>query len=233
VKKWIEQYKQMRSNPKGKAILFFGFYFVFFAVLIALLRFSEPVSSYDNDSSENTLAFDVSSLQQSHHFHYVVTVDNDSYVYDGVKDGIQEQFTFQNKNYYYDGSTYFIHSDEWVKSENPYLYSAFFNSNNIIELLQKAYFESETTYKSGKVTYHFSLDTNLIYQFLFLQNTDFDGQENSIIVSMNENGEIGSIIWELNDYCKSREDCQKTLKLELEYDQIGEIEEIKNPIEIE
>lgn len=223
----------MKDDPKGRAILFFGFYFVFFTAVIIFLRSSDgKVSSYDsNVVDENPLAFEVDSFEKNYHFHYTVTVDSDSYLYDGIRNGSREQFSFQNKKYYYDGSTYFVYRDAWVKDENPYLYSEFLNFDNIVELLRKSYFESETTYKSGKITYHFSLDTNVIYQTLFLKDTDFDGKENSIVVRINEDKNVESVVFDLENYCVSLDNCKDNLKISLEYDQMGEILEIKNPLE--
>ncbi len=232
MKKWFERYQNMRKDPKGKAILFFGFYFIFFTVIIALLRFSSHPGSYQSDDLQNNnLAFEVDTFtQDNYHFHYTVLEDNHSYIYDGKKNGV-ELFTFQDQEYYFDGTSYYLHNGIWFQSESPYLYSDFLDTSKIVQLLQKAYFESETTYKSGKTTYHFLLDTNLIYQLLFQKNTDYEGNENALIVNVNENKKIESIIFDLVDYCKSLDTCQNTLKISLEYDEIGLVGEIESPIE--
>ncbi len=232
MKKWIEQFHKMRKDPKGKAILFFGFYFVFFAVIITALRLSNGRVYNNTDLDEEKFSFEVGSLvNQNYHFQYTLSVDNNQYLSVGKKNGEVEEFTYQNKNYYYNGNTYFIENGIWMKNENPYIYPEFFDTNKILAFLQKAYLESETTYKSGKITYHFLLDTNLIYQVLFNKTTDYEGKENTIVVNLNEDENIESIIFDLNDYCKSLDSCHNTLKITLEYDEIGEIEEISNPIE--
>lgn len=234
MKKWIEQFQKMRKDPKGKAILFFGFYFVFFVVIIALLRSSNgrrPIYD-DTDLEEEKFSFEVSSLvNQNYHFRYSILLDDMQYVYDGEKNGSVERFTFKNQDYYSNGENYFIQNTIWMKSENPYIYPEFFNTDKVLSLLKKAYLESETTYKSGKITYHFLLDTNLIYQVLFQRETDYDGKENTIVVNLNEEQNIESIIFDLNDYCKSLNTCQNTFKISFEYDEIGEVGEIKSPIE--
>ena len=39
MKRVLEYFKDLKSKSYGKAVLFFGFYFVFFAVIIILILF--------------------------------------------------------------------------------------------------------------------------------------------------------------------------------------------------
>jgi len=231
VKKWIEKYKELKKSPKGRALLFFGFYFIFFAAIFTFLRFySTPLSS--SEEVEESYSFNVESLSNMNaHFRYTVLLDNTKYVYDGKERESIELFSFQDKEYYYNGSNYFVNEDMWVKSENPYLFYDFINPSKMILFFQQAYLDSETSYKSGKTAYHFILDTNTIYQLLFNKNTDYVDDGNMIVVDVDENGNVTSIVFQLDNYCKSIDTCEKSLKLEIEYDELGKVEEIKNPIE--
>ena len=47
---------------------------------------------------------------------------------------------------------------------------------------------------------------------------------------MDDGEHLSRVVYQLDAYCKVMTYCQKSLKIEIQFDQIGEIEEIKNPI---
>ncbi len=231
MKKIIEDYKKIRSTPRGRALLFFGFYFVFFLVLIICLK-NSPGNNDNNESIvNNNTPYSVESLKSdNYHFQYTIYLDNVKYIFDGKRNGLAEEFTYLNKNYYYNGDNYFVKEDTWLKTSNPYLYPEFLDRNNIIELINKAYLESDTKYQSGKHTYHYLVDINVLFETFFHEKTDYAGELDAMKVSINEDDVIDSIALQLNEYCKYDHLCQKTLRIELDYDLFNEIEVIKSPI---
>ena len=70
MEKFKSFFKYIKSNsktPRGKAIAFFGFYFIFFIVVIMMVRFN---SSNETDEVV-TPKFDFSLIEaNNYHFHY-------------------------------------------------------------------------------------------------------------------------------------------------------------------
>ena len=233
MKKWIERYKEMRKNPREKALLFFAFYFVFFAVIIAFLKFSSPrpYNAYEELEDEVILSFPTESfIHQSYHFQYTVFLDGITHKYACEKVEQTESFTFQDKRYYYTGEDYYVKQDEWIKSENPYLFSIFRDEEKIFSLFQNAYLESKTSYKSGKTTYYFMLDSNVLSKTLYEKDTDYADDGNMTVVSVNEDQKVDTVSFQLNNYCKSSSLCTNSLKIDIHYDQFDEILAISDPL---
>ena len=166
MKKIMEDYQKIKSNPRGRAFLFFGFYFVFFAVLLLCLKYprnNNTISNSIEEELDNTPYSVESLMEDNYHYRYSITIDNVKYVFDGKKDGKIERFSYSNKNYYYNGENCYVYDNTWLRSENPLLYKEFLDKSHIIDLIHNAYLESDTTYQSGKHTYHYLLDINVLF----------------------------------------------------------------------
>jgi len=50
------------------------------------------------------------------------------------------------------------------------------------------------------------------------------------VVYSDKKGEIAKISYDLDSYCKYIDGCQNTLKIDLEYSNVGNIKDIKNPV---
>ena len=229
--KMIEKYKEIKNMPKGNAYLFFGFYFIFFLIIILILSLSPKTESVPAKDAEEELSYlELGDITNNiYQFQYIVVLDGVEKKYTGKRNQDKELFTYQNKNYYFDGEYYYVKNDnEWSKTENPYLYNHFRNITKISKFLEESYVESETVYKSGKEAIRFFLDTNTIYQTLYDRNTDFDDNGNTVVVNTVDD-EVQSIVFQLDSFCKSNSSCKKSLKLEIQFENIGEVEEIKKP----
>ena len=224
--------EQINKSPRRKALLFFGFYFVFFAIIIAFLRNSSQTTTNSNSNSnsplETSLPFEMESLKgKNYQFSYSILVDNEKYEYQGEKENEKEKILFNNESYYYNGEDYLNTSG--IKEDNPYIYSEFLSVDILNSLLKNSYFEAKTVYESGKVVYRFLLDTNVIYKTIYNENSDFSTDQNIILVSINQNGQVEEVSYQLNSYCETISSCT-TLKINMSYENWGEIK-ITNPIE--
>ena len=79
-------------------------------------------------------------------------------------------------------------------------------------------------------SYDLSITSDTINKIIDNKDTDTEEVPNKIIVYADENGEIYKISYNLDSYCKIIEGCQNTLKIDLEYSNVGNVKEIKNPI---
>ena len=75
MKKVIDIFKELKKTPRGKSILFFGGYLIFFVVLMVLVRVSGN-NNYKSDSSiyNNRELFSVNEIRDNNYkFTYNVT----------------------------------------------------------------------------------------------------------------------------------------------------------------
>ena len=233
MKNFFKNLKEVKKNPRGEAFLFFGFYFVFFLVLILFLRGGHKnknnINNYDYDEPINLL-FDGSKLEKNNYsFNYKVILDGVNHEYIGKKNN-DEMFLYLNNQYYHHDNDFYIKKDNWEKVVNPYMFSDFFNIEKLFILINNGYLESETNYNSGKINYNMLISTNTINQILYNIDSDYSEIPNSVVVSKNEKSIINQIHFSLDSFCKLDKMCNKSLEIIISYDNIGEIEEINNPI---
>ena len=209
---------KVRKSPRGSALLFFAFYALFFTILIITIRSSNGSARLAEPVTEKSYPFETTMLHtDNYYFIYTVSIDKVKHEYRGYHSLSGEEFTFEDKNYFFNGYQYFLTDENSLETKDPYLFGKFRDSNKILSLLDTAYFEYQTFYESGKALYSYLIDTNVIYKVIEGQDTDYAGEENSMLFSTNKNGEIESIVFQLDDYCKTTSSCQESLKIEIEY----------------
>ena len=151
------------------------------------------------------------------------------------KDG-EERFVLSNNlgtyDYYGKGIDYFNNkSGLWIKSDNPYLFSEFFNIENVTELVDKAKLDYKTDYESGKKIYNFLITSTTIHNYFDGNDMDIADDLNEIVIHVDENNFVEKFEFKLNNYCKAINACVDELKITLEYDEYGEIKEITSPLD--
>lgn len=232
MKKIKKTIKELNKTPRGKAILFFGFYLVFFLLLGVLHELGKSNYSMRDEfpkEPEKTY-YSIKLFQEANYqFMYTISVDGVSYVYQGSKNKDKEVFSFQGADYYRDDALFYQHQDTWKEAENPYVWEDFWKSNSLVELLSNAYYESKTIYESGKTNYRFLISSNLINQLLYQTNTDFFEEPNIITVSTNEDNEMTGVTLDLDHYCEHSDACVSQLKMNISFEGFGTVGEI-NPM---
>lgn len=233
MKEKIKILKNIYNNPRGKACLFFSFYLVFFLIMIVILRFSSRsmnLSSNDYERGSNQ-KYNISKLLDSNFdFEYNVNLDGVNYKYFGQKNGDSELFSYNDKSYYKNKESFFVYDSFWMKNESPYLYGYFMDFKNITYLLDNASFEAKTEYDSGKVVYNYVISTNTINEFIHDVYSDFADEGNRISVSTNDNKEVNGITYDLSNYCLLNNMCSSSLKISLNYDNVGLVNDIVSPL---
>ena len=233
MKNIFDKFNELRKDSKGGAFLFFGFYFFFFLFLILFLRSRhaeiKKYSSYDYDRA-NPILYSIESLKDDNYsFHYTVLLDGVTHEYIGKKNQ-DEFFEYQGIKYYHHSDDFYVKNNYWEKTMNPYIFSDFYNIKTIQFLLGNAYLESDTKYDSGKVNYHLLISTNTINKEIHKVNTDYLEIPNQLVVSLNEKEELEQIHYYLNSYCTLNKMCESSLEIIISFDEVGKIEEIKNPM---
>ncbi len=226
------EFEKFRKSPQGKAILFFGFYLFFFVLIFIYAHTNRGTRSTAEYEKGNPYQFEIKSiLNENYHYMYTIIVDGEKFFYEGDRTGKREFFTYQDHEYYREDETYYRKDEEWKEVENPYSYYSFLDPEVYFSLLDLATYDSKTVYENGKVNYNFLISTNTINQKIHEIDSDYLEEPNIVTLSANEEKEIDQITWNLDSYCLLNSFCEKSLKIKIQYNQFGEIVDIKSPME--
>ena len=232
MKKVIELINTLKKDSKGRAILFFGFYVIFFLGVILLVRFSSRnrtvASDYETSGGFHRPV--QATIVDNYQFQYNINLDNIEYLYIGSKYQKEREFNFNNKKYYSNGDYYFVLNDTWEKTDNPFYFYEFLKDEVYMNLMNVGYLESTTSYDSGKIVYHYVIATDTLTKEINETQTDIADDGNTMMIHMDDGEHISKIVYQLDSYCRVMNYCKNSLKIEMDFDQIGEVKEIKNPI---
>ena len=240
MKERIEQVKDLiknlKSTDKGRALLFFCGYLIFFLFLFVFIKTSSKVHLNRSDfESGSQIDFNVEKIKNNNYsYRYTITIDVNDYIFVGRRNNNYELLKYEDNDYFINYSNNVVkklENGKWIDNRNPNDFSYFVNIDNIIELITQATYLSKTDYESGKVTYTYEISTTTIEKIINDVDIDLDDKPNEIIFSTDEDENVDSIRLEFDNYGKYKGNCKKYLTIEINYDDFGEIDNIKNPIE--
>ena len=235
MKKFIDLIKELKKTEKGKAVLFFGGYLIFFIILALLMMFAHrnktrPSDYLSGSKKREDILLDKLS-NENYLFTYKINLDGTEYVYNGKRNKSVELFQFDNKSYYKNGNSYYVkNNDLWIKSENPYIFYDFLDSSKLENILDLSMLDSKTSYEDGRNAYNLLISTNTINQKFNGIDSDFLEEPNKITITSDSNSDVNEISYDLSSYCTLNKLCQSSLMITLSYDMFGEIKEIENPV---
>ena len=227
--------KELLKTARGRAILFFGAYLLFFLFIGIFARTGEVSKVNQKYDSGSPLRFSIREIEKNNYkFNFEISVEDNISLYQGeIADG-NSLFTNDELSYYYNGQKYFTNkNDIWVAVDNPYIYYEFIDVNNINKLIENSTYISKTEYESGKVIYNFDISTSTIIRLLENKEIDVDDVTNSVILSVNEDNVVDEVKYNLNSYCQFKNICDGKMDMVLKYGNFGLIEKINNPLEDE
>ena len=231
-------FNKLKSTPRGQALLFFGGYAIFFIFIMIIVRIMGSGSTVGKTYDEaKGYGFSVVNITEDNYsFNHSVLLDGITSNYKGNRKDGEERLVLSNNlgtyDYYGKGIDYFNNkSGLWIKSDTPYLFSEFFNIDNINYLINKAKLDYKTDYESGKKIYNFLITSTTIHNYFDGTDMDIADDPNEIVVHVDENDLVKKFEFKLNNYCKAINACISELNITLEYDEYGEIKEITSPLD--
>lgn len=226
-----EKINNIIEDPKKKAYLFFGFYLILFIAIIYTLRSIDRTKVNKPYETSSSLSYDATFLKENNYsYNYKIVLDDVVYEYNGKRKGNTELFTYNGIEYYKNNDSYFVNNGIWVKGDNPYRYTEFLDIENLITMIDSSFFEAKVSYYNDEVSYRLLISTNTINKNIKNVNSDFDEVPNNIEVYTSDGKNMNGVSLSLDSYCKLNNLCQKSLKIDIKYSNIGEISDIKNPI---
>lgn len=202
--------KELRKTPRGKGILFFAFYFVFFLVLSIMLRITHSMA--DNEDGTDTNIMSINSMNGSYYeYVYDIDLDENNYHFLGKRKGNAEEFDYNGFKYTKVDNVYYLND---VISVRPN------ESLNIVENIDSIITNSTplapTYYESGTVLYRYQVSSATISKIVDGVDLDIDDMVNDIIVTVNNNY-ISNVECDFNSYCLAKNSCKSGLKIKLNY----------------
>lgn len=223
----IKLFKELRKTPRGRAVLFFAFYLVFFIVLAIGFRLTPHniTNSTNEEEDDNTILVEKYN-GDNYAYKYVFNIDDVLALVDGKKSGYRESFAYtfldNTKNYYKDMVSYY-ENDLVVEVPNELLII----TSNIDDLLRQASYDSITNYQSGKEVYRYLISSSNISLLVDQKDLDISEVPNEITVTLDDE-KVTDISLNLDSYCVATSKCNTKMRINIKYSEIGEIKEIVN-----
>ena len=226
IKKFWKLIKELNSTPRGKAVLFFGFYAIFFIVLFIIMAIGKSNNNYSLDDIYNTNKISFSSIDSNFEYSYKFYIDNNIYTYDGKKRNNEETFIFSNAGYYNkNGDFYQNDGGNYVEVDSPFIYREFTDNDVIKQLIDVSSFSSKTEYENGDMMYNYKITTSTIVKELDDIDTDIDDVPNEISIYVSKDGNIKNIKFNLNSYGLFKSISMNKFEIELSYFNYGEVDD--------
>lgn len=214
---YIKKVKEFLKDPKKKALTQLGIYAIFFIFVFIFINMGERrVNTPSIDETTSPIEY----YEKMTSYDYKVTYTNIDKVdiIEGTYYNNTSLFTYNSLKYYYEDLLYVINNDSYILSNIEYDISKIF-SKNLYSLFDDLKEESKTTYKDGKIVTNYTLDSNIIYNYLYNMESTYT---NLVNVSITESNDIITNITidltNLDLYLN---------KIEVEYSNINNIESLE------
>lgn len=218
------------KTPRGRAIMFFGIYFVFFAVILMLARGNRGDVIGTGYEPGRPYSFNMSLLQAGNfHFKYTYQLDQTTLIYEGDRNVDRQVFSDGGRKFFANKDNYLEQKDGlWVKVEKPYLLSEYLDVSTISKLILSSTYVSQTQFDDGRSVVNFQITTNTLVKELEGITIDIDSLVNEIIVSTDTERKVTQIKFLLTDYCQYKQLVTGNATLTLDYSNFGKVAEIED-----
>lgn len=213
---YIRKTKEFLKDPKKKALTQLGIYGIFFIFVFILINISEGrVNPPIIKETKTPIEYYVDMTSYDYKVTYTNTEKID--IIEGTYYNDETLFNYNNLKYYYKEMLYVINNDSYILSNIEYDVTKVFNKN-LNSIFSDLNEESKTTYKDGKVITNYTLDSNIIYTYLYNIESNYT---NLVNVSITESNDIiTNITFDLVNLGLSLN------KIEVEYNNINNIESL-------
>lgn len=226
MKSFIKLIKELRKTPRGKGILFFSFYLVFFLILAIAARVIPNNPVLNNEDTEDEDIISITKVNgYNYNYKYTIDVDNNIITVEGKKNNDEEEFIYTlngiDFNYYKSGTLFYSND---LEVDRPMYLNII---DNIDLLLHDASYDSVVNYKSGKQVLRYQISSSTISSIINNKDLDIEEVPNEIRVTMN-NENIDEVELVFNSYCSALNICLKNMDIKMEYSGFNTVEEITN-----
>ena len=150
-------------------------------------------------------------------FTYEVKLDDKIYNYKGIKKSSLLQYKVDNKEYYQENLKTYVKDVGWNLVDSPIMFNKYLDESIIDSIVNSSYKESKTEYEDGTNTLNLLISSNTLNKILDNKETDYSEMPNKVSVTINADGYIVEINYNLDSYCMVENKCDKALSLNVKY----------------
>ena len=235
--KYIEFIKDLYKTKRGRAILFFAFYFIFFFCLISLIRTNyNPNKEVDTPSDNKVNAeYKLDGIKNSnYHFTREENINGVITNFTGDKsDNKIDGVMTSNNNFYnyfiYDNISLIKTTDKYEVTSDLYHFNNITDDKAIEKILERSTLISKTEYETGNISYNYEITTNTIDSILNNTNIDIADIPNKIVLEANEENEVVKITYDLSSYATYLNGMPTITSITITYSNFGEIKDLEIP----
>ncbi len=227
------------KTDRGKAIIFFLFYGVFFFIIILMAR-----AGFANKSKNEVVKEQKVNISSNYDFTKLET-GNYRFTREEDRNGVKTIFTGDVN----DGKssfimtqdntvrTFFSYNDIFLErinntynvAVNPYLYSSLNDVKNIKNIIKTAHLKAKTTYENGNTVYQYEITSNSLIELLDNKQVDLDDAVNLIDLTTSGDKEIIEITYHLDNYHSYTYSMIEKLTIKIDYSDYGKVKELEIP----
>ena len=181
---YVKKTKEFLNDPKKKALTELAIYGIFFIFVFILINSSgNRVNTPIIEESKTPIEYyeDMTSYDYKVIYTNIDKID----VIEGAYYNNKSLFTYNNLKYYYEDMLYAINNDSYILSNIQYDVSKIFNKN-LYSIFDNLNEESKTTYKDGKVITNYTIDSNIMYNYLYNIESAYTNLVNVSITESND-----------------------------------------------
>ncbi len=207
------------KDKKTHSIILIVFYCLLFLSLIFYIRIKHNLENSNNNKENIEKIESIFELQdylenKNYSYEYTLKVDNDTYKYTGKRYLDKEEFVFQNglisENYQRNKSDiYKKENDKFIKTELPYHYFNYFDSDLIGAILEKSTFDSKNNL--------YEISNKDLQDIIGNQKNNYEQEGINTIEIIYGDNNVVSIIIDLTNYVKTINETDDLVILELKY----------------
>lgn len=219
------------KTPRGKAVLFFGIYFIFFIGLAIFSRVAGTGNSITPQLSVSPYTYSLEQIaNHNYHYQYQYLIDGSTITFEGDRNNNKSLFSDGIVSYYQKDDLFMKSQDGlWIKCDNPYIFPLLLDDSVLNTIISSATYVSKTELATGEEEINLQITTTTLVKILDGLDVDLDDPVNTIQLKKDSSGEVVEVRYDFTSYALYHGRCSSSFQLILSYSNFGNVKEIQDP----
>ena len=219
------------KTPRGKAVLFFGIYFIFFIGLAIFSRVAGTGNSITPQLSVSPYTYSLEQIaNHNYHYQYQYLIDGSTITFEGDRNNNKSLFSDGVISYYQKDDLFMKSQDGlWIKCDNPYIFPLLLDDSVLNTIISSATYVSRTELATGEEEINLQITTTTLVKILDGLDVDLDDPVNTIQLKKDSSGEVVEVRYDFTSYALYHGRCSSSFQLILSYSNFGNVKEIQDP----
>lgn len=219
------------KTPRGKAVLFFGIYFIFFIGLAIFSRVAGTGNSITPQLSVSPYTYSLEQIaNHNYHYQYQYLIDGSTITFEGDRNNNKSLFSDGVISYYQKDDLFMKSQDGlWIKCDNPYIFPLLLDDSVLNTIISSATYVSKTELATGEEEINLQITTTTLVKILDGLDVDLDDPVNTIQLKKDSSGEVVEVRYDFTSYALYHGRCSSSFQLILSYSNFGNVKVIQDP----